>query len=488
MRRISFLRLACIMPLMCQSLTAQNYFSDGNTGNAVVLRDPARQSSTEIDAVIFNPAGTAWLNDGFHISVSGIAAWKTINSRVEGFDKEYNIKNQNITPSIQLAYKKGDWTFSASFASEGGFGRFKSDNGIGFSEAMFSNLTDMCNSNFQELTTIYELSNILDLVPELNLSTEDEQRLNSSDYKARLNNWTTRIGATYKFNDWLSGHIGLKLNQIHYSSRYNLSTEIVRSSTKTSFNPESYFTDAIEKLNAASIENEYTQGIKELLESNRRSCGLYDEIGSIIGAPVSFNQWGLSPIIGLNAHFDKFNFGIKYEFSSIALNDIDERFNSLKTPAELSVGASWEATKWLKVAAGSNIYFKTSDLGLQGLLEDTHYSLSGSLTFNLPKNWIISGGYSYSKGAEFLEPLSNIAVALYSYHGHGFSFGLGYNVNEQLQLNIGASLYNKYNVNTNVDMNFDEPGGNLAILNTDFQMKHDVNVKTTIGIGLNYSF
>ena len=37
-------------------------------------------------------------------------------------------------------------------------------------------------------------------------------------------------------------------------------------------------------------------------------------------------------------------------------------------------------------------------------------------------------------------------------------------------------------------MNFDEPGGNLAILNTDFQMKHDVNVKTTIGIGLNYSF
>lgn len=486
MRRKLFLTAVAVLAF--QLVCAQNYFSDGNTGNAVVLRDPARQSSTEIDAVIFNPAGTAWLDDGFHISVSGIAAWKSINSRVEGYDKEYNVKNQNITPSIQLTYKKGDWTFSASFASEGGFGKFKSGHGIGFSEAMFSNLTDMCNTNFGNLMTIYELSNMLDLVPELNLRSEDELRMNSSNYKARLNNWTTRLGASYKFNNWLSGYIGLKFNQIHYSSRYNLATEIVRPSSNASFEPESYFTEALNQLNASSIQNEYTQDFGELLESNREICGLYDEIGNILGSPVSFNQWGLSPIIGLDAHFDKFNFGVKYEFQSIALNDIGESFSSLKTPAELSVGASWQATRWLKVAAGSNIYFKTSDLGLQGLLEKTSYSLSGSLTFNLPQNWIISGGYSYSKGTEFLEPLSNMAVTLESYHNHSYSFGLGYNVNEQLQLNIGASIYNGYGVYSNVNVSFDMLEGDLAILNTNFQMQHDISIKTAIGIGLNYSF
>lgn len=482
MRRKLF--LIAIAVLAFQLVCAQNYFSDGNVGNAVVLRDPARQSSTEIDAVIFNPAGTSWLNDGFHISLSGIAAWKSIDSRVVGYDKEYNVKNLNITPSIQLAYKKGDWTFSASFASEGGYGKFKSENGIGFSEAMLGNLIDMFNTNFGRLKTIYELSNILELVPELNLSMEDELKLNSSDYKARLNNWTTRIGASYKFYDWLSGYIGLKFNQIHYSYRFNLTTEIVRPSTNASFEPEGYFTEAIDELNASSIQSEYSQYLGELLESYRKICGLYDEYGNILGTPVSFNQWGLSPIVSINAHFDKFNFGAKYEFQSIALNDIDERFNSIKTPAELSLGASWQATKWLKVAVGSNIYFKTSYLGLQCLSENTHYALSGSLTFNLPKNWIISGGYSLCKAADIYEALLDVALSSNIHSGHIFSMGLGYNVNDQLQLNIGASICNLYRkISSNVNYESEED-----LLNTNFQMQHDMSLRTTVGIGLNYSF
>ena len=123
MKRVFFLTAFAV--LTYQTVCAQSYFSDSNVGNAVVLRDPARQSSTEIDAAIFNPAGTAWLKEGFHISLSGIASWKSVDSQINGREKQYNVTHRNITPNIQLAYKKGDWTFSASFASEGGMGKIQ---------------------------------------------------------------------------------------------------------------------------------------------------------------------------------------------------------------------------------------------------------------------------------------------------------------------------------------------------------------------------
>ena len=482
---ISALTAAFIMPL---SMQAQSHYSEGNTGNAVVLRDPARQSSTDIDAVIFNPAGTAWLKDGFHLSVNGIASWKSINSRVVGYDKKYDVKQLDITPSIQLAYKRGDWTFSASFASEGGLGKLKGEYGTGPSEAMFGKLTETINTQLQDLATSYELAYRLGVIPELNIHSNDELRLNSSDYKVWLNNWVTRIGASYKFNDWFSGYVGVKLNKIHYSSEYNLSTEIVRPSTNSTFQPESYFNDAIDKLNASSMQNEFTQGIEELLTTSKEICSLYDEIGYQTGSLISVNQWGLSPIIGLDAHFNKFNFGIKYEFQSIMLTDTEEGFNSFKTPAELSVGASWQATNWLKVAAGSNIYFKTSKQGFRNLSETNSYSLSGSLTFNLPKNWILSGGYSFYNSTEIYDSLWKASLGANGIHNHLFSFGLGYAFNEHLQLNIGASIYTGSDIHTNVNVNYDNLNEEFSAFNTSFQMVHELSVKTTFGVGLNYSF
>lgn len=486
MKRVFFLTAFAVLTF--QTVCAQSYFSDSNVGNAVVLRDPARQSSTEIDAAIFNPAGTAWLKEGFHISLSGIASWKSVDSQINGREKQYNVEHRNITPAIQLAYKTGDWTFSASFASEGGMGKIQGDNGISMGEGMFNGLVDQYNTNFNSFMTLYDLAYQLGVAPELNIHKEDELRLNSSDYSARLNNWTTRVGASYKFNDWLSGHIGIKLNCIHYSSQYEMSTEIFRPSTNTTFAPESYHNVVIEQLNASSIQNNYIQSMKEYLQINQTFCNTFDLLGESIGTPISSNQWGLSPIIGLNAHFDRFNFGIKYEFQSIKLNDTDV-LNPIKTPAELSVGASWQALNWLKVAVGSNIFFKTSDLGFNGLQEQTTYNLSGSLTFNLPKNWIISGGYSYYRSTEINDPLLNMAVAYPPMGRNQFSLGLGYDINKNLQFNVGANVYVKgvKQESTN-QFNFNFNGESHETLSTSYKTIHTISRMATIGIGLNYSF
>lgn len=60
-------------------LFAQGYLSDMTGVNAVLSRDPARQASTEIDAVLTNPAGTAFLEDGFHFSLNGMFAFRDVD-------------------------------------------------------------------------------------------------------------------------------------------------------------------------------------------------------------------------------------------------------------------------------------------------------------------------------------------------------------------------------------------------------------------------
>ncbi len=90
--------------------------------NVLFLRNPARDASIEIDAVYSNPAGLAFLKkDGFHISLNGQSAFqtRTITTTYAPFamnggsdTKEYKGEaSAPFIPSVQAAYKKGDWVF-----------------------------------------------------------------------------------------------------------------------------------------------------------------------------------------------------------------------------------------------------------------------------------------------------------------------------------------------------------------------------------------
>ena len=111
------------------ALTAAPAFAGGlltNTNQSVhFLRNPARNASTEIDAVYTNPAGLTFLSDGLHLSLTSQSAFqtRTISSTFEGF-KFADGNNGSTTkifkgeasapviPSFQLAYKKDKLVFS----------------------------------------------------------------------------------------------------------------------------------------------------------------------------------------------------------------------------------------------------------------------------------------------------------------------------------------------------------------------------------------
>lgn len=81
----------------------------------------ARDASTQIDAVYSNPAGLAFIDEGFHFSFNGQSVYQTrgIQSTFAPFAgfggnamKTYKGEaSAPFVPSLFAAYKKGDWRF-----------------------------------------------------------------------------------------------------------------------------------------------------------------------------------------------------------------------------------------------------------------------------------------------------------------------------------------------------------------------------------------
>ena len=112
---IKNLTITALLVLATSSLFAGGLLT--NTNQSVhFLRNPARDASTEIDAVYTNPAGVVFLSDGFHISLNNQSAFqtRTITSTFAPFagyggnaTKEYGAKtNSPIVPAYRLPTKK----------------------------------------------------------------------------------------------------------------------------------------------------------------------------------------------------------------------------------------------------------------------------------------------------------------------------------------------------------------------------------------------
>ena len=108
---------SCMFVLVGVAAHAQFSLNGMGNATAIALRDPARQASTEVDAALYNPAGTAFLQDGFHVSLNGLFAYQPLSSFVYKNEMKVDLHDEsiiNIMPSVQLAWKKGRFSVSAS--------------------------------------------------------------------------------------------------------------------------------------------------------------------------------------------------------------------------------------------------------------------------------------------------------------------------------------------------------------------------------------
>ena len=193
-----FLLIGATALMVSNSTFAGGILTNTNQ-NATFLRNPSRNAAIAIDGVYNNPAGIAFLPQGFHLSVSWQAAFQkrlmdvnnplfALNGDGKGTSREFvGETNAPVIPSFQAAYVINDkWSVSAQFAVGGGGGKCEFENGLPmFEQLVGAQLNRTVNGDFKP----YSL----------------DQNLTGSQYF-----YGVQVGGTYKVTDKVSVFGGLR--------------------------------------------------------------------------------------------------------------------------------------------------------------------------------------------------------------------------------------------------------------------------------------
>lgn len=120
------------------ALSACASFAGGLTHNtnqsAHFVRDVARDASTDVDAVYTNPAGTAFFDDGWQVSINNQTVWqkriiktKFVNGENRTYEGEAFIPSM---PSFLAGYHNGNLAVSGAFTIAGGGGSVEYEDGL----------------------------------------------------------------------------------------------------------------------------------------------------------------------------------------------------------------------------------------------------------------------------------------------------------------------------------------------------------------------
>lgn len=423
------------------------------------LRNPARDASLEIDAVYSNPAGLAFLKDGFHLSLNIQSAYQTRTIRstfgmfkYQGYQdgtKEYEGKaSAPIIPSFQAAYKKGDWTISGGFAITGGGGKATFDDGLGSFDSQVMALI------YKQTAAAYGPENAI---------TPDKYEINSA-MTGKQFIYGAQLGATYKISEHWAAYAGFRMNYVFDSySGYLYADMPNESSTPTSL---------------AKLELD---------------C---DQTG-----------WGLTPIIGVDFKYGKLNIGAKMEFNTnLNVENETNKCEDMNTgilkkaygdgvntphdiPAMFAIGASYELMPSLRISGGFHYFFdkdaKMADLldletgettGRQKYLSHGTLEYLGGIEYDLNKMIQVSAGIQSTNYGITDKYMTDLSFVTSSY---SIGFGAGINLSEDMKLNI-AYFWTNYDKYTKESENYN--GTTLA--------GKDVFTRTNkvFGVGLNYRF
>ena len=386
--------------------------------HAAFVRNPARYASLGIDAVYFNPAGTAFLQEGWHLSANWQMIWQSRDAIDLAAEKKYE-GNVYVPcmPTIMAAYKTGDWTFSGFFGMPGGGGKAEFDNGL----PLFDRLIGGLGSNIGAMAP----------VP---MTVNGASQFESTQYLFAL-----QLGAAYQINDNLSAYAGVRGNY---------------------------------------ISNNYQGTIKAVADLSAVGMPSMD----VMAVNLDMDQSGIAfaPIVGVDYKVGDFNFAAKYEFRAVTTVENDTKTmevtanqaldaikpgmsatiqgaagqalggylggfadgNTLRSdaPAILSLAGSWQALERLQVMAGWNYYFD-KDAKIESLM-------GGDNMRKLSRNTI-----EYLFGAEFKVTEKFLVSAGIQFSNFGindqYTSDLGF-INDSFTTGVGG----KYSFTDKIDLNF----------------------------------
>ena len=412
--------LAALLLAMATSTQAGGLLTNTNQ-NIAFNRNFARVGAIGIDGVYFNPAGVAFLDQGFHLSLNFQNVYQTrqitsafsvpafANTPYEypftlnGGDKTDGSKfyegkaSVPILPSFQVAYNKDKWSFQAGFGLTGGGGKATFNDGLPTFERQIAILPALIN---QQLPTF---SALLGQQETPATSYSMQSYMSGHQY-----NFGLQLGVAYKINENLSVFGGARFNYIYNKYEGNI-TNISADVNGNSQNLYEYFgskaklltekaaalqaqavaaktqadayqaqanaaTNPTAKAQLQAAADQYAAGAQQasagakLVSAGADKLNSSKELVKDRYVEVSQRGWGITPILGIDYRTGKWNFAARYEFTTkfniennTKRDDTKKYENGVNTPNDipgiLALGTQYEVLKNLRVMAGYNHYF-----------------------------------------------------------------------------------------------------------------------------------
>jgi len=466
--------------------------------SAAYVRMLARDASTSIDAVYFNPAGLTKLSDGFHVSFSNQSIFqkKTIENTFTYLHDSKFIGDvaAPLFPDIYAVYKKNKLAVAFGLTPNAGGGSADYQTGLPSFEIPFS---------------VIPMSLSASGIPTTNYSADIQ-------FKGTSVFWGAQLNGAYAINDMISVSAGLRMIYAVNTYSGSISNVMVNPTSATygfdgtmrtassvfstlsaasSAVVSTYLDPLINNYNAGgyTLDQLVTAGYITSEQSAQLSGGLgssYNSAMTINDLKTAYNQkadylagnaaatadqsvdveqkgTGYTPILGFNLTFgEKFNVGIRYEFrtkltlKNSTKKDIIGGVNAdgsviymfpdnaeirSDIPAILSVGVGYSALPKLRLSAGMHYYFDKdatieSAPGVKKEIDGNLYELAIGGEYDITDKILISTGYLYARtgvGQGYQTDLSH------SLTSNSVGFGSGFKVTEKMLLNLGM-LYTMY--------------------------------------------
>ena len=461
---IHFLQMKKIVLTFAALAATATSFAGGlltNTNqHAAFLRNPSRQAIIGIDGVYTNPAGVAFMPQGFHLGVTWQAATQKRQMNVTNALYQYNANNPSATrtfegkvsapviPSIQAAYVINDkWSVSANFAIAGGGGKCEFEQGLPMFEELIGGSLAKAGAGYSF-----------------------NQNLIGEQYFYGL-----QLGATYKITENISvfgGVRGIMANSAYTGAITNIMAHHALLGTMPASN---YLTIASKQATANG----------DIAGATAAGQGAY-LMQTDFNLDCQQDAFGFQPIIGANLKLGKLNIGAKYEFRA-KINLENESKNSANVdllmdtyadgkkvrsdiPALLSVGAQYEVTDNIRAMVGANYYFDKDAKGSATAVSDDTYEITLGAEWDIDENWTVGiGGQRTQYG--FAD--SDMTDTSFNISSYGLCVGGAYKFSDKLKLNFGY-LHSFYD-----DHKFTNKNGTAC----NYTRKNDV-----VGVSLDFKF
>lgn len=464
-----------------------------NTNQSIdFLRNPSRDAAIGLDGVYTNPAGVAFMPEGFYLGINWQYAHQT--RTITSTDNVFALGTMNngnttktfegvadapVIPSIQMAWNKGDWSLQFNFSVPGGGGKCTYDNGLGSFERVVGNIAQSFMSMDQLSTAlnayspmIYGMAGLA--APTEVIPTNGTQKYSMNSFmEGRQYYFGFQLGSAYKINDKLSVYGGLRL--LYGDATYRARISNIQVATVGGVNVD--FASMLQRVSAQSQqllpraaevltilngvpEAALTDDMKTLKAGlqqvtdpeSQRSMRALTQYANGVNLMSNQTGLGIAPVVGIDYKFnDQWNIAAKYEFKTqmrmknestlFEAGEIDavnkfrdgEKVNE-DAPALVTLGVQYSPISEVRVSAGGHYFFdKQTDWygNAQDKLDHNSYEILAGAEWDVSNRVTISAGGQLTRYGLTDQYMNDMSFVVNSY---SIGFGMNYKLNNTVTL------------------------------------------------------